>query len=84
MDILIGVTPMDRVMKEWLETYSIPSVLVATKIDKIPPDKHRSVIQEMQRALSPSVGLKIFPISSHTGEGLPALWIEIRRLLMLT
>jgi GTP-binding protein len=84
IDSRIGATPMDCVMKEWLEARSIPPVLVATKIDKIPRSKHRSSIQEIERALSVSVNHKIFPISSRTGEGLPALWLEIRQLLMLS
>jgi GTP-binding protein len=69
-------TGQDLQLAEWLRHYRIPSVAVATKIDKIPRSKWQSQIGKIREGLSGFEG-RIIPFSATTGEGRDTLWKEI-------
>ena len=57
-------TRHDILMREWLQAYRIPVIIVATKIDKIPKTKqprHIKIIRETLKVQSPE---HIFPFSA--------------------
>ena len=64
-------------MREWLESYQIPMLCVATKIDKLPKskiDKHISMIRDALN-LPPTEG--VFQFSALTKGGVQNIWKAI-------
>lgn len=82
VDGRVGATAKDLVMKDWLEFYSKPFILVATKIDKISRGNRSKHITEITKKLSLPVNFRVIQVSSRTGEGLPTLWAEIWNRLL--
>lgn len=82
VDARVGATEKDLVMKDWLESYSKPFILVATKIDKISRGNRSKHIRGITQKLSLPASFRVIPVSSRTGEGLPILWAEIWKRLL--
>ena len=82
VDGRVGATVKDVVMKNWLESYSKPYILVATKMDKISRGNRSKHLREITLKLSLPVESKVISVSSRTGEGLQTLWAEIRKRLL--
>jgi GTP-binding protein len=70
-------TKQDIMMREWLQAYHIPMILVATKIDKIPKSKRARQIKKIKETLRTQPTEKIFPFSALTHEGFKPIWHAI-------
>lgn len=84
IDIRHPPTKDDQMMYEWLQHFQIPTLVVATKADKISKgqwQKHLKMIKETL-ALSPNTPLLLF--SAETKYGRDEVWEEIERHLGLT
>ncbi len=66
IDARIGITHMDIQMREWLDYYGIPYVVVATKIDKLNKNDRQKAVDNIKLSMN---GMDIIPFSSKTGEG---------------
>lgn len=64
----------DRLMLRWLRYYHIPTIVVATKADKISRGKRKRHIEGINRALDLQSGERLVVFSSETREGRAALW----------
>lgn len=63
----------DRSARQWLEGRSLPTTVVATKVDKLTRAGRPRAYQQLEAALHAPV----VPISAITGEGLKELWTLI-------
>lgn len=84
IDVRHPPTKDDQMMYEWLQHFQVPTLVVATKADKISKgqwQKHLKVIKETL-ALSPHTPLLLF--SAETKHGKDEVWQEIDRHLGLT
>lgn len=71
-------TELDKQLHEWLVFNQKPSIVVATKADKLSSNKLKKSLEEMQAVLPES---KIIAYSSLTGKGRDAVWKEIQDAL---
>ncbi|CAM5217865.1 putative GTP-binding protein EngB OS=Ureibacillus acetophenoni OX=614649 GN=engB PE=3 SV=1 [Ureibacillus acetophenoni] len=79
VDLRHSPTEDDRMMYDFLKHYNIPTIVIATKADKIPKgkwDKHKKVVKTTLN-MDPSDPLIVF--SSETGLGLDQAWNEIKK-----
>jgi GTP-binding protein len=67
-------------MKEWLDFYGIPYVVVATKVDRLKKKERSSLERRIREALKDD-SVKIIPFSSKTREGRDKLLKELSLLL---
>ncbi|RKQ63229.1 GTP-binding protein [Thermovibrio guaymasensis] len=80
VDSKVGPTEKDLQMKEWLDFYGIPYVVVATKVDKL-KQKERRKLEERIREGFKNNSIKIIPFSSKTREGRDRLLKELSHFL---
>lgn len=64
----------DQMMFNWLKHYTIPTVLVATKADKISRGRWPHHVKTIRRRLGTSANEPVVVFSAQTGEGKEALW----------
>ncbi|HKV42362.1 MAG TPA: ribosome biogenesis GTP-binding protein YihA/YsxC [Blastocatellia bacterium] len=69
-------TRLDLQMKEWLMSEGRPSIIVATKSDKLSGNELRVNIRRTSAAL---VGVEVFPYSAVTGNGADRIWKELSK-----
>ena len=69
-------TDLDRVMQEWLEQFSIPYQVVATKVDKLSSNKLQKSLNQIEDVFNCSV----LPYSAATGTGKKELWRILERI----
>jgi len=81
VDSKVGPTEKDVQMKEWLEFYSIPYTVVATKVDKLKKRERANLEERIREGLGASQSVRIIPFSSRSGEGREALLREIFSIL---
>ena len=67
----------DRTMYEWLRYYQVPTIIVATKSDKLSRNQVAKAIGVIRRELRPEPGTAIIAFSSETKEGRDELWQHI-------
>ena len=68
-------TPLDLQLNEWILAHGKPSIVVATKADKL----SKTQLQKQLRSTTASMEDRyILPYSSETGLGRDAVWSEIR------
>ncbi len=70
----------DMLMREWLQAYNIPVIIVATKIDKIPKTKRQKHLKIVRETLDVQSAEPLLPFSALTGDGLQAVWQAIYRV----
>jgi GTP-binding protein len=70
-------TKYDCMMRDWLVSYHIPMIIVATKIDKIPKTKRQKQITIIKNMLKLQSAEQIFPFSALTKEGFEPIWKAI-------
>jgi GTP-binding protein len=64
----------DRTMYEWLRYYQVPTVIVATKSDKLGRNQIAHSLSVIRKELQPEPGTPIVAFSSMTGAGREELW----------
>ncbi len=79
VDLRHPPTSDDRMMYDFLKHYNIPTIVIATKADKIPKgkwDKHKKVVKE---TLDMEKGDPLIVFSSEIGLGFEQAWTEIEK-----
>jgi GTP-binding protein len=77
LDVRHQPTKHDIMMRDWLQAYNVPMILVATKIDKIPKSKRQKQIKLIKETLKTVSPEQIFPFSALTHEGIKSIWQAI-------
>ena len=67
----------DLMMREWLAAYQIPTIFVATKIDKLPKSKISKHITLIKETLQLHSSEEVLPFSALTRAGLQSIWKTI-------
>jgi GTP-binding protein len=67
----------DQLMWAWLQAYHIPTILVATKIDKIPKSKRQRQLKLLKTTLDLPEDVRMCPFSALTREGFEDIWKAI-------
>ncbi|ANM29214.1 hypothetical protein ABI59_05830 [Acidobacteria bacterium Mor1] len=75
-------TRLDRAMKQWLEHYDVPHLIVATKADKLSGNKRTAAARILADEFGPfpEDGAPILA-SSSTGLGIRQIWAHLDRAL---
>jgi GTP-binding protein len=71
----------DLAMYRWLVHYTIPTVIVATKADKISRGNRDKHISEVRKGLGLGPQGPVIPFSVKTGEGKEELWRVIKQFV---
>lgn len=79
-----GITKLDEEMLNWLSFLELPTLVVATKVDKLPKSKARHLLQAIEKEAQQLGGFSVLPYSSVTKIGKNELWKSIDGLLKLT
>ncbi|WP_163328100.1 ribosome biogenesis GTP-binding protein YihA/YsxC [Desulfurobacterium thermolithotrophum] len=80
VDSKVGPTEKDKQMKDWLDFFGIPYVVVATKVDKLKSSEKQKLKRKVEEGLKDK-DLEIIPFSSKTREGRVEVLKRIERLL---
>lgn len=67
-------TKLDHEMLDILEEAEVPTLIVATKFDKLKASERKKSIERIRGDLELPAEAEIWPISSVTGKGVPGLW----------
>ncbi|QBK26411.1 ribosome biogenesis GTP-binding protein YihA/YsxC [Ureibacillus thermophilus] len=81
IDLRHAPTDDDKMMYNFLKYYNIPSIVIATKADKIPRgrwDKHKKIVRETLK-MEKDEPLILF--SAETGLGVEETWAEIEKFM---
>lgn len=81
IDSRIGPTDLDMEMISWLAYLKKPTMIVATKTDKLPKSKRSKHLAMSARKLEPFGSFDILPFSSVNREGRKELWKAINHLI---
>lgn len=73
-----GPTALDRQMAEWLEANEQSFLVAASKVDKLKRSQRGKALRDIEEQFYPSVAF-----SAQTGDGISALWDNIRVSLEL-
>lgn len=79
IDVRHPPTPDDIAMYEWLKYYRIPTVIVATKADKIPRGRWQKHLKQVREGLQLEADVPLILFSAQTGKGKEEVWAEIRK-----
>ena len=71
-------TVLDLQLNEWLIVNEKPSIVVATKADKLSRNQLQKQLKESGELLGPR---KIISYSSETGQGRDTVWSEIQKAI---
>lgn len=66
----------ETLLLEWLALRDVPALVALTKTDKLKPMRRKARCAALAQALDAPVGA-IVATSSHTGDGIDALWRQI-------
>ena len=69
MDIRHKPTAEDKAMVEYVEYFSLPYIIVATKADKIAKSRRKSEAEKLRKEIRSSFAYDIIPVSSEIGYG---------------
>jgi GTP-binding protein len=64
----------DVQMSEWIKHYRVPSLIAATKVDKIARGKRSAALRSVHEILEPDESTPVVFFSAETGEGSKELW----------
>ena len=76
IDLRHGASPLDLQMTEWLAAHRYRFVVVASKADKLKKGERLRAVREITEQFYAPLAF-----SAKTGEGVNALWSEIRKAL---
>ena len=82
VDIRHSITNLDFELLGWIQHYSLPSIVVGTKSDKLSGNKLAVSLKKAKRDLSKYDNASIVPFSALTGKGKPELLKAIDNLLI--
>ncbi len=80
LDLRRAPSEDDLALLEWLASIGRPVVVALTKADKLSGNERTRQLKAVRAVLPPTAGEPIV-VSGETGEGTPALWGAIRRLV---
>jgi GTP-binding protein len=78
VDLRHRPTADDVQMHEWARHYEVPTLIAATKADKIARSKRAPAIRAIEEVLDPAPGTPVVTFSAVTGEGAGDIWAWIR------
>ncbi len=81
VDIRHEPTADDRMMMDFLKYYQLPTIVIATKADKISRGKWNKHLKQIRDGLQLEKGMPLIPFSAKTGEGKEEAWQVIRRYI---
>ncbi|HEX9652963.1 MAG TPA: ribosome biogenesis GTP-binding protein YihA/YsxC [bacterium] len=81
IDSRIGPTLLDIQLIEWLSSLKIPTVLVATKADKLSKGRVKIQVADYAKQIRPYYNKAIIPFSVINGMGKTELWREMILLM---
>jgi len=81
VDAKVGATALDRDATEYFESLAVPSVVVATKIDRLKRGERARRMQEIRSDLGLATEDELLAVSADTGEGVRELWKRIADFL---
>jgi GTP-binding protein len=64
----------DVQMQEWARHYGVPTLIAATKADKIAKSKRSQAIRKIREVMSPPPETPVISFSAVTGEGAREIW----------
>jgi GTP-binding protein len=79
-----GITKLDQGMISWLAHLSLPTLLVATKADKLPRSKANHIIKKIENEAVALGVTNLVPFSIVTKQGKDQIWLSILDLLNRT
>jgi GTP-binding protein len=82
LDVRRDPTGEDRQLIDWLQFYSLPSLIVLTKIDKVSRNELDQRQRRIGEALNLSLTTPLISFSAKTGAGRDLLWREIEKILL--
>lgn len=80
VDLRHQPTNDDVMMYDFLKHYEIPTIIIATKADKIPKGKWQMHLKVVKETLAVEIGDEIVLFSSETGLGKEEAWKAIHRM----
>lgn len=83
VDLRHEPTELDHLMQQWLASFGIQSVLVATKADKVSSGQKKENLEKIKGCFPKIADGYLFPFSAKTGEGKQQLWKIIREACQL-
>lgn len=81
IDAKVGATDLDVQALDYLMHLEIPTLVVATKIDRVKRSRRARQLKEIRERLALPEDALLVPVSARTGEGMSELWREIRHRL---
>ncbi len=81
VDIRHTPTDNDIIMYNWIQSYNLPHLIIATKSDKIPRGKISSRINDTKLTLNCADGITVIPFSSITRQGRDEIWEQINKII---
>ena len=73
-------TEDDRLMLDWLLYNSIPTAIIATKVDKLKKSTREADLEKLRASLDGAEDLTFIPFSSVTGEGREEIYGLMERI----
>lgn len=67
-------TDDDIAMYQWLTYYQVPTLVVATKVDKLKPSQYNRIEKQVRQALGMQVGAPLLLFSAQTRLGKEQVW----------
>jgi len=80
LDIRRELSDLDRMLYDWLCSYSIPYIPVCTKADKVPQGGRAKRKEALRKSLDPDADVVLF--SAKTGLGKDVLWKRMRAAML--
>jgi GTP-binding protein len=71
-------TAGDVQMHEWVRHYDVPTLIAATKADKIATSRRAQALRAIEEVLDPAPGTPVVAFSAVTGEGAREIWRWVR------
>lgn len=77
VDAKVAGTRLDAAAWEYMAGMGAATIVVATKIDKVPRGKRHRQLAELRQTVGLPDDQQLIPVSAETGEGIQELWREI-------
>ena len=81
IDGKVGATELDVEAHQYFAGVGIPTLKVATKIDKLPRGQRARSLKEIRQRLELPESVDLVPFSAVSGEGIQQLWSAITAFL---